>query len=205
MQQGGNGEQNARGKRNWSDANSANVQGYHQQNGYYNSRPRFNPGYRPRQPYAPRHQYRPRYYSPYHQAYAPQHQPTTPPPKNQPQQQSNPSGKGSEKSKQEKKKEKKEQPKDRSALPTGKLMFIGSITAWKLDTADALAFWKAELMKNNLWNLGNKPLLMLVEDKSHDLESFKNVLEKIKKQNPVTCVILTDHNTTDAKFSSFRK
>ena len=84
-------------------------------------------------------------------------------------------------------------------------MFIGSITAWKLDTADALAFWKGELKKNNLWNLGSKPLLMLVEDKSHDLEKFKETLEEVKKKNLVICVILTDHNTTDAKFSSFKK
>ena len=147
------------------------------------------------QQYAPRTQYRPRYYNPYHQGYAPQHQ------KNQ-HQQSNPSGKNS--NKKEKKEEKKEK-KDRATLPTGKLMFIGSIKAWKLDTADALAFWKAELLKNNLWNLGNKPLLMLVEDRSHDLEQFKTVLEAIKAKNPVIYVILTDHQTTDAKSSSFRK
>ena len=197
MQNGGNGGANGGNKRSWSIANE-NGQGYHQQNGYYSARPRFNQ-YRPRQQYAPRHQYRPRYYQPYHQQYVPQPQPETPPQSGQKKnqnQQSNPSGKGS--NKKEKKEEKKEK-KDRATLPTGKLMFIGSVTEWKLDTADALAFWKAELLKNNLWNLGTKPLMMLVEYKSHDLETFKKTLEEVKKKNLVTCVILTDHNTTNAK------
>ena len=197
MQNGGNGELSGNGKRSWSNAN-ANGQGYHQQNGYYNARPRFNLSYRPRQPYAPYRQFRPRYHNPYHQ-YAPQPQPETPPQSGQKKsqnQQSNPSGKNS--NKKEKKEEKKEK-KDRATLPTGKLMFIGSVTEWKLDTADALAFWKAELLKNNLWNLGTKPLMMLVEDKSHDLETFKKTLEEVKKKNLVTCVILTDHNTTNEK------
>ena len=194
MQNGGNGEANG-SKRSWSVANE-NGNGYHQQNRYFNPRPRFNP-YRPRQQYAPRQHYRPRYFQPYHQQYIPQHQPDTPPQSGKKQgQQSNPSGKNS--NKKDKKEEKKEK-KDRSTLPTGKLMFIGSVTAWKLDTADALAFWKAELLKNNLWNLGTKPLMMLVEDKSHDLETFKKTLEEVKKKNLVTCVILTDHNTTNAK------